>query len=92
MDWSPCDSQHLVIKYTTTIAFVSKILIFVNMFTYLHLNNEISLPPLNNAFHYSMIELALVYWLNSIHLNIYLEDERIDHDGVNLKNKSCHDF
>jgi hypothetical protein len=39
-----------------------------------------------------MIELALVYWLKSIHLNIYLEDERIDHGGVKLKKQSWHDF
>jgi hypothetical protein len=38
-----------------------------------------------------MIELALVYWLKSIHL-LYLEDESIDHGGVNFKKKSCHDF
>lgn len=44
--------------------------------------------PLNNAFHYSMIELALVYWLKSIHL-LYLEDESIDHGGVNFfKNRA----
>jgi len=34
-----------------------------------------------------MIELALVYWLKSIHLNIYLENERIDHGGVKFLKK-----
>jgi hypothetical protein len=36
-----------------------------------------------------MIELALVYWLKSIHLNIDLEDERIDHGCVKkIKNRA----